>query len=127
MITGKAFVYDETHPVEIIRNGKKISVPFFDISKGDKFYPPVDIGREPYLITVSVSAHYSGNSDYVRCLFCDENGSEWYPEDFGATVKSAMLYIDNGTVNRLRSKFDIHDDGDLLNAIRTVIDTFTKN
>ena len=86
-MTGKTFVYDETYPVEIVRDGIKITVPFHDIKKDDRFYVPIDIGHKPYLVKVAESAHFSGDADYEGYLFYDEYGSDWYPEDFGAPLK----------------------------------------
>ena len=72
-------VYDENITVDILRNGKRMTVPFRELVSGD-----VVFGSELDGIVVGIDAHSSGDACYTGWLLYDENGVDFYPEDFEA-------------------------------------------
>lgn len=77
----KCRVYDETVSVSILRNGNRMTVPFSKLIEGD-----VVFGGELDGIVVGIEAHVSGDDCYDGWLLYDENGVDFYPEDFGAKL-----------------------------------------
>lgn len=71
--------YDENVSVNVLRNGEQKTIPFCDLVAGDVIY-----GGELDGIVVGIDAHYSGDASYDGWLLYDENGVDFYPEDFGA-------------------------------------------
>lgn len=77
-------VYDENVEVSVIRNGKQMEVPFYDIKEGDHVY-----NGDTFCFIAGEDAHFSGDSSYEGYLVHDNspNGGEGYfPEDFGAEL-----------------------------------------
>lgn len=70
--------YDENVLVNILRNGKEQTVPFCELVTGDIVW-----GGELNGVTVGIDAHYSDDNDYDGWLLFDQNGVDYYPEDFG--------------------------------------------
>lgn len=75
----KCKVYDENVSVNVLRKGERKTVPFCELISGD-----VVFGSELDGIVVGVEAHVSGDACYEGWLLYDENGVDFYPEDFGA-------------------------------------------
>lgn len=69
-------VYDENIPVNILRNGQKQTVPFKELVCGDV----ISTGN----VVVAIDAHFSTDPSYDGWLLFDQNGIDYYPEDFGA-------------------------------------------
>lgn len=80
--------YDENVQIEVIRDGQTLHVPFCEIKKGDKVFR-----NEPYF-TCGEDAHKSGDASYEGWLVYDENGGDYYPEDFGALEKRARRNVE---------------------------------
>lgn len=78
---GKCKVYDENVSVNILREGTHQTVPFRSLIEGD-----VVFGGELDGIVVGIEAHVSGDACYDGWLLYDENGVDFYPEDFGAKL-----------------------------------------
>ena len=76
----KLSVYDPNIEVDIIRNGERMSVPFFSVKEGDH---PVDY---PGTTVGDGGAHFSGDESYDGYMFFDTDGNEYFPEDFGAEL-----------------------------------------
>ena len=72
-------VYDENVAVDVLRNGKRMTVPFSALVSGDVIF-----GGELDGIVVGTDAHISGDACYEGWLLYDENDVDFYPEDFGA-------------------------------------------
>lgn len=77
----KCKVYDENISVNILRNGQHQTVPFRELVEGDVVFGGVLDG-----IVVGIEAHISGDASYDGWLLYDENGVDFYPEDFGAKL-----------------------------------------
>ena len=74
-----AIKYDDFVPVEINRDGERMTVPFCDLLAGDILTDP----RYPTVI-VEDGAHYSGDASYDGYLFYGTDEHSYFPEDFGA-------------------------------------------
>lgn len=73
-------VYDETHPVQVVKDGVTVQVPFCELKEGDQV-------ADCYTFVCGSDAHLSGDSDYDGYLVFSTTGTGYFPEDFGAKIK----------------------------------------
>ena len=120
-MTGKTFVYDETYPVEIVRDGIKMTVPFREIKKGDK----VPTRNPDHPIIVGENAHLSGDAAYDGWLFYDTNGNSYFPEDFVKEPGLNVALCDNDIIVVVRGGMvtDVLVSPKLKQCAVTILDT----
>lgn len=78
-------VYDENIRIAIEREKESITVPFFDLKAGDHAQTSAGL-----MIVCGSDAHVSGDADYDGWIVYDESGDGYFPEDFGAPLKSNL-------------------------------------
>lgn len=70
-------VCDENHPVQVVRDGITMLVPFCELKEGDQV---VDCCK----FVCGTDAHKCGDADYDGWLVFNTKGAAYFPEDFGA-------------------------------------------
>lgn len=81
-------VYDESVQVNILRNGKRMWVPFWKLQKGDTAYYEGTYAKSYFIC--GEDAHVSDDPDYRGWLIHSEGGFGFFPEDFGAPPKTEV-------------------------------------
>ena len=84
-------VYDEAVKVNIVRDGKKMWVEFWQIHKGDVVFYEGTQAKSHFV--AGEDAHISNDPDYKGWLVHTEGGMGFFPEDFGAKKKELADWI----------------------------------
>lgn len=119
-------VYDETHPVNILRDNKLMKVPFCELKNGDSV---IYVAQS---VVLDGDAHLCEDPSYPGWLFFDRNGNKWFPENFGAKPKAGTeltveVKLNADDIIKIRKHYVAKTDEDLVNVIKSVVDEFLLN
>lgn len=78
-------IYDEKSLVNIVRQGEPMSIPFCELKAGDHLQTVNGTA-----LVCGTDAHVSGDADYEGWIVFDEYGEGYFPEDFGAPLRSEL-------------------------------------